>query len=110
GLKAAHVFAGDAPCTGEETYRTSARFGALQQTAMTFNRGQAVEFTLGVAIGHGAKMAPVDLALHARGGFEREQGEAGGSLQIRVEWAVLFTCHSNSEKPPDACQTATRYV
>src|SRR5437867_12361852 len=40
----------------------------------------------------------------------REQGDAGGSLQTRVEWAVLFACHSNSEKPPDACQTATRSV
>jgi DNA-directed RNA polymerase subunit RPC12/RpoP len=44
------------------------------------------------------------------GHHQREQGDAGGSLQTRVEWAVLFACHSNLEKPPDACQTATRYV
>jgi hypothetical protein len=44
------------------------------------------------------------------GGRKREQGDAGGSLQTRVEWAVLFACHSNLEKPPDACQTATRSV
>ena len=30
GLKAAHVFAGDEPYTGMETYRVSARFDALQ--------------------------------------------------------------------------------
>ena len=30
GLKAAHVFAGDEPYAGVETYRTSARFDALQ--------------------------------------------------------------------------------
>src|SRR5256885_15493658 len=41
---------------------------------MTFNHGQAVEFALGVAIGHGAEMAPVDLALLARGGFEAHDG------------------------------------
>jgi hypothetical protein len=29
-LKEAYVFAGDAPCTGEETYRASTRFYALQ--------------------------------------------------------------------------------
>src|SRR5262245_27420681 len=46
----------------------------IQQAAMTFNHGQAVEFALGVAIGHGAEMAPVDLALHARGGFEAYDG------------------------------------
>ena len=27
-----------------------------------------------------------------------------------VEWPALFTCHSNPEKPPYACQTATRHV
>jgi len=46
----------------------------IQQTTMTFNHAQAVEFALGIAIGHGAEMAPVDLALHARGGFEAYDG------------------------------------
>ena len=46
----------------------------IQHAAMTFNHGQAVEFALGVAIGHGAEMAPVDLALHARCGFETDDG------------------------------------
>jgi hypothetical protein len=30
GLEEAYVFAGDPPCTGEEIYRPSARFYALQ--------------------------------------------------------------------------------
>jgi hypothetical protein len=30
GLKEAHVFAGDEPCTGKETYRASARFYATK--------------------------------------------------------------------------------
>src|SRR4029453_6793204 len=39
-----------------------------------------------------------------------EQGDAGGNFKTPVEWPVLFTCHSNPEKPPYACQTATRHV
>ena len=39
-----------------------------------------------------------------------EQGEAGGNCKTPVEWPVLLTCHSNPEKPPYACQTATRHV
>ena len=52
------------------------RVGKLQieQAAMTFNHGQAVEFALGVAIGQGAEMPPVGLALHARCGFEADDG------------------------------------
>jgi hypothetical protein len=46
---------------------------------------------------------------HARGG-RGEQGDAGGTCQTPVEWPVLFTCHSNPEKPPYAPQTATRHV
>src|SRR5215475_10650763 len=34
-----------------------------------------------------------------------EQGDAGGNYKTPVEWPVLFLCHSNSEKPPYACQT-----
>src|SRR5205814_3429683 len=37
-----------------------------------------------------------------------EQGDAGGNCKTPVEWPALFTCHSNPEKPPYACQTATR--
>ena len=39
-----------------------------------------------------------------------EQGDAGGNCKTPVEWPALFTCHSNPEKPPYACQTATRHV
>jgi integrase len=44
------------------------------------------------------------------GGYRREQGDAGGNFKTPVEWPVLFTCHSNPEKPPYAPQTATRHV
>ena len=40
----------------------------------------------------------------------REQGDAGGNCKTPIEWAIAFTCHSNPEKPPYACQTATRPV
>ena len=50
----------------------------IQQTAMTFNHREAVEFALGVAIGHGAEMAPVDLALDTGCGCEAD------------EWALLL--------------------
>ena len=40
----------------------------------------------------------------------REQGDAGGDFKTPVEWPVLFICHSNPEKPPYACQTATCHV
>jgi hypothetical protein len=39
-----------------------------------------------------------------------EQGDAGGNRESPVEWLVLFTCHSNPEKPPYACQIATRHL
>jgi hypothetical protein len=41
---------------------------------------------------------------------QREQGDAGGNFKTPVEWPVLFLCHSNPEKPPYACQTATCHV
>ena len=44
----------------------------IQQTAMTLDHCQAIEFTRRGAIGHGAEMAPVDLALDAWGGFETD--------------------------------------
>ena len=34
----------------------------------------------------------------------------GVTFKTPVEWPVLFICHSNPEKPPYACQTATRHV
>src|SRR5262245_33632002 len=40
----------------------------------------------------------------------REQGDAGGDFKTPVEWLVLFICHSNPEKPPYACQTATCHL
>ena len=40
----------------------------------------------------------------------REQGDAGGNCKTLVEWPALFTRHSNPEKPPYACQTATRHL
>jgi len=43
-------------------------------------------------------------------GLQREQGDAGGNRESPVEWPVLFTYHSNPEKPPYACQTATRHL
>jgi len=45
----------------------------LEPTAMTFNHGEAVEFARGRARGHGAAMAPVDLAWDARGGVETDE-------------------------------------
>jgi hypothetical protein len=45
----------------------------IQQAAMTFNHREAVEFARGGAIGERAEMAPVDLALDARGGFEADE-------------------------------------
>ena len=45
----------------------------IQQTAMTFAHREAVECALGVAIGHGAAMAPIDLALDTGGGFEADE-------------------------------------
>jgi transposase len=39
-----------------------------------------------------------------------EQGDAGGNFKTPVEWPVLFIGHSNPEKPPYACQTATCHV
>ena len=42
--------------------------------------------------------------------LQREQGDAGGNCKTPVEWPALFICHSNPEKPPYACQTATRHV
>jgi hypothetical protein len=37
-------------------------------------------------------------------------GRCWGNRESPVEWPVLFTCHSNPEKPPYACQTATRHL
>jgi len=34
----------------------------------------------------------------------------GETRESPVEWLVLFTCHSNPEKPPYAYQIATRHV
>jgi hypothetical protein len=48
--------------------------------------------------------------LHVADARRGEQGDAGGNCKTPVEWPALFTCHSNSEKPPYACQTATRHV
>ena len=45
----------------------------IQQTAMTLDHCQAIEFTRRRAIGHGAEMAPVDLALDAGGGFKADE-------------------------------------
>ena len=41
---------------------------------MTFNHGEAVEFAVGVARGHVAKMPPVGLTLRARCGCEADDG------------------------------------
>jgi hypothetical protein len=51
------------------------RVGQLEraQTAMTFQPGEAGECARGSALGHGAAMAPVALAVDARGGFETEE-------------------------------------
>src|SRR5215831_14284836 len=40
----------------------------------------------------------------------REQGDAGDYRATPVQWPGSFPCHSNPEKPPYACQTATRPV
>src|SRR5262245_31010814 len=37
-------------------------------------------------------------------------GRCWGNRESPVVWLVLFTYHSNPEKPPFACQTATRHV
>jgi hypothetical protein len=50
------------------------RVGTRQraQTARTCKHGEAGEVARGRAIGHGAEMAPVELALDARGGCETD--------------------------------------
>jgi hypothetical protein len=40
----------------------------------------------------------------------REQGDAGGYGATPVQWLGSFTCHSNPEKLPYACQTSARYM
>jgi hypothetical protein len=52
----------------------------------------------------------LDRFVTALGEELREQGDAGGNFKTPVEWPVLFICHSNPEKPPHACQTATRHL
>jgi hypothetical protein len=49
----------------------------VQHAAVTFDHRQAVEFAGGIAVGQGAEVAPVDLALHARFGFEADKGRLG---------------------------------
>jgi hypothetical protein len=56
----------------------------IQQPAMTFNHGEAVEFARGRAIGHGAAMAPVDLALDAWGGCETDERALLGGSRTHV--------------------------
>ena len=40
----------------------------------------------------------------------REQGDAGDYGATPVQWPGSFTCHSNPEKLPYACQTSARHV
>ena len=40
----------------------------------------------------------------------REQGDAGDYGSTPVQWPGSFTCHSNPEKLPYACQTSARHV
>jgi hypothetical protein len=37
-----------------------------------------------------------------------EQGDAGDYRSTSVQWPGSFTCHSNPEKLPYACQTSAR--
>jgi hypothetical protein len=46
----------------------------VEEAAMAFEDGQAVEFPVGLSIGHGSKMAPVYLALLAGKGFKADEG------------------------------------
>ena len=41
---------------------------------------------------------------------EGEQGDAGDYGSTPVQWPGSFTCHSNPEKRPYACQTSARLV
>jgi len=46
----------------------------IEQSAMAFGDGHAVELAFGVAIGEGAEVAPIDLALGAGRGFKADEG------------------------------------
>ena len=46
----------------------------VEEAAVAFEDGQAVELPLGLPIGHGSKMAPVYLALLAGKGFKADEG------------------------------------
>jgi hypothetical protein len=49
----------------------------IQQAAVTFDHGQAVEFALRMTISERPKVAPVDLTLHAGFGFKADEGGLG---------------------------------
>jgi hypothetical protein len=46
----------------------------VEQTAITFNHCHAIEFALGIAIGQGAEVSPIDLTLMPWWGFEADEG------------------------------------
>ena len=46
----------------------------IKHPAMAFNNGHAIELSLGMAIGEGAEVAPIDLALMPRWGFKANEG------------------------------------
>ena len=46
----------------------------IEHTAMAFHHRQAVKLAVGVVIGEGAEVAPVNLALLTRGGFKTDEG------------------------------------
>ena len=48
-------------------------------------------------------------ALDARPCLDGEQGDAGDYGATPVQWSGSFTCHSNPEKLPYACQTSARH-
>src|SRR5215471_8012069 len=49
----------------------------IEQAAVTFDHRQAIEFALGLAIGHRSKVTPVNLALGAGLGLKAEEGGFG---------------------------------
>ena len=52
----------------------------INKTAVGFDKGKAIKLSLGVAIGDGAEVAPIDLALPARGRFKADEGAFMESL------------------------------
>ena len=65
----------------------------VEQTAEGFHNGHAREFPLGIAIGKGAEVAPIDLTLMPRWGFKANEGLSfSGSAPEKGVKSTLGPC------------------